>query len=293
MERDSNLELYRIIVMLFIVAHHYVVNSGLMPLMLGDSLSVNSIFLFTFGMWGKTGINCFVLITGYFMCKSSTSVSKFLKLLIEVELYNIFFFTLFWITGYETFSYKLFMKAINPIPSVADGFVSCFLLFYLLIPFLNILIKALSRQMHFKLIGLLLFIYTGLGTIPFIRMYINYVSWFCVLYLISSYIRLYGLRYRYNGQELSWGKLSILFIALSIVSVWGLVFFQQIWNRPLPIFHFVADSHHALAVITSVCLFMYFKDLKVKRNKFINTVAASSLGVLLIHANSDTMRRWL
>lgn len=27
--RDSNLELYRIIVMLLIVAHHYVVNSGL------------------------------------------------------------------------------------------------------------------------------------------------------------------------------------------------------------------------------------------------------------------------
>ena len=27
--RDSNLELYRIIVMLLIIAHHYVVNSGL------------------------------------------------------------------------------------------------------------------------------------------------------------------------------------------------------------------------------------------------------------------------
>ena len=29
-QRNSNLELYRIIVMLLIVAHHYVVNSGLM-----------------------------------------------------------------------------------------------------------------------------------------------------------------------------------------------------------------------------------------------------------------------
>lgn len=31
--RDSNLELYRIIVMLLIVAHHYVVNSGLLGVM--------------------------------------------------------------------------------------------------------------------------------------------------------------------------------------------------------------------------------------------------------------------
>lgn len=29
--RNSNLELYRIIVMLFIVSHHYLVNSGLLP----------------------------------------------------------------------------------------------------------------------------------------------------------------------------------------------------------------------------------------------------------------------
>ena len=30
--RNSNLELYRIIVMLFIVSHHYLVNSGLLPI---------------------------------------------------------------------------------------------------------------------------------------------------------------------------------------------------------------------------------------------------------------------
>lgn len=31
--RDSNLELYRIVAMLLIVAHHYVVNSGLLDVM--------------------------------------------------------------------------------------------------------------------------------------------------------------------------------------------------------------------------------------------------------------------
>lgn len=69
-ERNSNLELFRIVVMLTIVAHHYVVNSGLTAIdgpILANPLSVESIFLLIFGMWGKIGINCFVLITGYFM----------------------------------------------------------------------------------------------------------------------------------------------------------------------------------------------------------------------------------
>lgn len=33
--------------------------------------------------------------------------------------------------------------------------------------------------------------------------------------------------------------------------------------------------------------------IKIGYNKIINTIAASTFGVLLIHANSNTMRRWL
>lgn len=51
-ERNSNLELYRIIVMLLIVAHHYVVNSGLMPMMKEEPLHIQSIFLYL-GCGGK------------------------------------------------------------------------------------------------------------------------------------------------------------------------------------------------------------------------------------------------
>lgn len=70
--------------MLCIVAHHYVVNSGLIQLVQeNNSLDFKSIFILLFGWGGKTGINCFVLITGYFMCKSQITVKKFLKLIGE------------------------------------------------------------------------------------------------------------------------------------------------------------------------------------------------------------------
>ena len=93
--RNSNLELFRIIVMLLIVAHHYVVNSGLTPIMAENPTSVKSIFLYLFGWAGKTGINCFVLITGYFMCKSEISLRKFLKLFGAYYFYKVLFFCVF------------------------------------------------------------------------------------------------------------------------------------------------------------------------------------------------------
>lgn len=99
--RNTNLELFRIISMLFIVAHHYVVNSGMMTHMVKDLLAPNSLFFFIFGAWGKTGINCFVLITGYFMCKSHITLRKFLKLIFQIEFYNIVIFCIFVLTGYS------------------------------------------------------------------------------------------------------------------------------------------------------------------------------------------------
>ena len=102
--RNSNLELYRIIVMLSIVFHHYVVNSGLMTFMDANPTASRSIFLYLIGMWGKTGVNCFVLITGYFMCQKSITLHKFLKLVLEVVFYNVVIFLVFALTYHQNFS---------------------------------------------------------------------------------------------------------------------------------------------------------------------------------------------
>ncbi len=52
-ERNSNLELYRIIVMLLIVAHHYVVNSGLMSVMKEDHFISSPYFFIYLECGGK------------------------------------------------------------------------------------------------------------------------------------------------------------------------------------------------------------------------------------------------
>lgn len=202
-ERNSNIELYRIIVMLLIVMHHYVVNSGLLDEMFKTPLAPESIFLYLFGMWGKTGIDCFVLITGYFMCKSSISLRKFVKLLLQIELYNILFGCIFLYTGHISLSVSSLIQIVNPIPSVNTGFTSCFLLFYLFIPFLNILLNNLSKSQHLLLVILCLGIYTILGTVPWISVTLNYITWFCILYVVASYIRLYGI-WR-SEDKMFWG----------------------------------------------------------------------------------------
>lgn len=279
--RNSNLELYRIIAMLLIIAHHYVVNSGLFREISNDPMIATSIYLYLFGMWGKIGINCFVLITGYFMCKSEITSRKFLKLWIEVVFYTLIIYILFVFSGYQTFTLKGLFFTFIPIKEVKDDFVSCFFLFYLFIPFLNVLVRNIDKRLHGYLIILCLFTYTFLAT--FIAVSMNYVIWFSIIYIIASYIRFYPVRY---GSKF-WGLATFLSVIISCLSVLACIHFNR-----FP-YAFVSDSNAIMAVITSICSFMFFKNIQIKYNKWINLMGASTFGVLLIHANSDMMRQWL
>lgn len=58
-------------------------------------------------------------------------------------------------------------------------------------------------------------------------------------------------------------------------------------------YFFVADSNKVFALMTGVSAFLFFKNLRIGYSRGINTIAAATFGVLCIHANSDTMRRWL
>ena len=292
--RESNLELFRIVVMLLIVAHHYVVNSGLLGASSGpifeNLTSFKSIFLLIAGAWGKTGINCFVLITGYFMCKSKITLAKFLKLIGIVMFYKIAIYFIFVCTSYISFSIKGLVMAFLPITSVSTGFTGAYLLFFLAIPFLNILISNLTEKQHLLLILLTSFIYVFFGTLPIFTVTMNYVSWFSVLYFIASYIRIYPKKIFSNTRF--WGIATLVSLSASILSILFGIYISGRVGRDMS-HYFVTDSNMLLAVLLGVSSFLFFKNLKIKNSKFINAVSATCFGILQIHANSDAMRAWL
>ena len=280
--------------MLLIVAHHYVVNSGLNDVIFSNPTSENSIFYLLMGAWGKTGINCFVLITGYFMCKSQITLRKFLKLLMWILTYSVLITAAFTVAGYRPFGLMKMWLGIIPMRNVQTNFGSCFLLFYLAIPFLNILINNISKRQHQLLLLLAGFIYVLHGSVPKMQVAMNYVSWFSVLYLISSYLRLHPLKR--DGDTKFWGYMTLISWTLSAISVVAIPILTTRFGIMTDLgrcYFFVSDSNAILAVTNGVTSFMFFKNLKIRNSKIINIIAASSFGVLLIHANSDTMRQWL
>lgn len=297
--RNSNIELLRIVAMLVIVAHHYVVNSGLIDLIgAAPSLTRNSIFLLLFGSLGKTAINCFLLISGYFMCTQKMTLKKFLKLFLEVEFYKIVINLLFILFGYH-FTYKALFMKFTPFYGIGRGFVPSIVPFFLFIPFLNVLIHAMDKKMHLKLIMLCLFIFTIIPSFtvpPFLvnaEVCLGDLGWFSVVYLLAAYIRLYPENWfqRKNLWRIS-AAVSLMLSFASIIVMAHIIRSFGMKSVYYPYF-FISPSSKILALTTSVCVFMSFISMDAFYSKIINKVAAAVFGVLLIHANGSTMRHWL
>lgn len=289
-QRNTNLELFRILTMLAIIAHHYLGSSGLMNIIDENPAGLRELFLMLFGAWGKTGINCFVLITGYFMCTSSMTARKYSKILLEVMFYRIIINVIFLVSGYQPLSLET-LRPLLPIFGIDTNFVNTYLVFMLCIPFINILIRNLSQKQHIYLILLMSFVYIFFESMkPLLELNMNYVSWFFVLYLFSSYVRLYP--HKIFSSTWFWGCAAVFTVCISAASVVAGAWVGSLIGKNIAMY-FVTDSNALLAFCTGFCTFMFFKNVRIPYSRFINAVASTCFGILLIHSNSHTMAHWL
>ena len=137
-----------------------------------------------------------------------------------------------------------------------------------------------------------IFIYVLLPSLPKANVVFNYITWFSILYIVAAYIRLYPKAW-FNSLKIT-GFMVLTSVILSWISVVVLASISRVFSKSILLcYYLVSDANKVLAFVTGVSAFLFFKNLKIGYSRIINTIAASTFGVLCIHANSDTMRRWL
>ena len=292
--RYSNLELLRILAMLAIIAHHYVVNSTVTTHFTYENTSAQQYFLEVWGLWGKTAINSFILISGFFMCKMNLTWQRYLKLFVEFLFYGLLIMLIFAITGYEPLTIKgVIKKILEPLQGINHGFTASFLCFYAFVPFYNKLINNCTKKEMLWLISGLLLVMTGCSGFLFAGT-MNEPIWYMTIYFVAAYIRIYPNKYT---ESL---KLSLIALILSIgiaiaINILSIYLTNLTGNMTYMSFrgHFMNDSNMPLAFIIGLAAFLTFKNIPKFYSKTINFLAAGTFGVLCIHASSDTMRQWL
>lgn len=290
-KRKSNLELLRIVAMLLIIEHHYVVNSGITDFYDYSNISANMIFLQLWGAWGKTAINCFVLISGYFMCTSQLTYTRYLKIYFTAKMYKIVVFVALAVMGYQEVSVRSILQLLFCyLLGAGEGFTGSFLVFYLFIPFYNSYLNVLTKSQLKMLNTFLLFFQVIVPTFLFNEGIFEPIVWYMTLYFVAAYIRLYPEAWMKNNRLCGGGLLlTLLMSCLSIIVVDYIGTDYGFGSY----YHMMGGSSKLFAFLVGMFAFLFFMNLKMENSKIINKIAATTFGVLCIHASSDAMRTFL
>lgn len=286
--RNSSLELLRIISMVFIIMHHYAIHGGFAIQAL--PLGVNKILLEVLLVGGKLGVNCFVMITGYFMVNSKFSMKKLINLLCSVTVYCFIIQVVFTLFHLAPFSRGAVFESLLPVLFGKYWFATAYVLLFILSPFLNQLIHSMNQKMHFRLICVLGLIWCAL---PSLRAYVapaahlgwsdldwTNLGWFIFIYSIAAYIRLYpnGYTDKCRLNFCMFGLFyAVMILQMNVFYALGGAFQGQALR--------VSDMNNVLLLFSSLTLFLAFKNFKMKPSKGINTLASTMFAVYLIHDN--------
>lgn len=268
--------------MALIIAHHYVVNSGVTGLYSISAHPARTLFLQSWGMFGKAGINAFVLLSGYFMCQSRLTPIRFLKVILPIVLYRALTYAVGIALGLAKFSLAGVAAILLDLLSGAGSngfFGASFPVFYLLIPVLIVIVRRLTGNELGLLVLFSLLLYTGLGTFFKNPHLFNEVLWFCVLFLIAAWIRLYANRWSSDF----WGCFFALLICVSgclLFIAWRDFFFGT-----KGAYYLVDDPSRIGSLGIGLFIFLVFRNLQIRQCSAVNWLASHTFGVLLFHAN--------
>lgn len=276
--RSSKFEILRILAIMGVIILHY--NAILLDYVFEDSINKEMIY-FTESMY-ICSVNMFILITGYFMCKSEKqTLWKPIELWFQVIIFNIVMSLLSMVMK-GGFSLSQLCKALLP----TNYFVNLYIVLYIISPYLNCLINILSvKQLRrmvftsfilfsvwpilhdvleaiggFKLIGLSSI---GAGGAQAGYTIVN----FAMMYLIGAWI----------GKDNIYLSRKTLLVFLASVYTILFLWIRVSWST-------ATEYCNPVVIISAIVIFLLFQNTNMKDSKIINRLAQASFTVFLLHS---------
>lgn len=275
--RQSNYELLRIVAIVLITSMHAAAQIGFFGAPISGSVS-------SFNAWlgvvvnavGNTGVTCFVLISGYFGVKYSSS--KFLHLVLTVTLYSLLLYFLFLLS--DTNLKGSFVQALFSVPLYHNWFIICYLFLMLVAPYLNSFAESFSQRDFTRLLVIL---FVTLSFVPTLFLHGQSsivsdggkcISYFLFVYLFGRYLRIHKVVINLTTSTL-WLCLIACISLIIIGNGIGTMHRDQYVG-------ILCKDNSPLIFVASVCIFLLFGFLKFK-SRFVNYVAKSILAVYILN----------
>lgn len=280
-ERDSNIELLRIVATLMILMVHF---SGWFLSFVGidtfwgggKSMAVTRVMLNSVSC---IGVVLFILISGYFGIHPK--IRSLLNLFMCLAFFYLGTYLLnCWVTGDAVFQHHRVLRKLMAF-SHENWFIQCYLFLMLVSPMLNVFVEKGSEKELLTYIIVFVACAFYFGCVhDSTYFYFNRgysVTTFIMIYLVGRYLRLYGEKRM--AQVASW----------KIILVWiGCTALICVWKLFMPRYGLFVSYCSPILLLSALSLFLLFARLSFQ-SKVVNWMGASCLAAYILHTNAPIM----
>jgi len=284
--RNSNIELLRIISIFLIILGHFCLQTDWE---FSHTSYLLESLIHTFWIGGKLGVDIFVLITGYFLVCARFKIHSFFKVWLEAYFYGVLVYAFALYMGIISLNLKDTIKTfLLSSTGYLNWFVTAYLVMVALSPFLNILLRNLTKRNFQVMLGIFVFlaILKTLFHNPSIGSTGNDSIWLIVIYCFGAYIRLF----EDDLKSISIGRYRIglmLTLGMSVASVFCLDAIQRTYHissNPLFYGRFI-DGFSPIQLLSAVFIFIIVIYKRPVHIYLVNKIASTTFAIYLIHAN--------
>lgn len=270
MKRNFGIDILKSVSMLFVVLVHIFGHGGILETVpLGHVNFYISNFVFVCII---CAVNVFVICTGYLYADRKYNLSNIVSLWFQVFFYSVLISSVLYFLGYSVTGRDL-LESFFPVLRDRYWFFTQYFALFLFIPLLNKI--ALNKILLKKVLIISFVLFSLVSTSLFKQAEGCSFLWFCVLYLIGAYIKLY-----YISKK---NTLLYYFLSVTVYSVIYIFIVYLVAKGTLKQDLLYIPYTNPLVLFSAICLFLCFEKINIRKGtKIISPVSSLSFGVYLI-----------
>ena len=295
--RETNFDLLRIISMFMVVSLHYLSKGGVL-LSFVEPFNGNTYLAYFIEMLSAPAVNLFVLLSGYFLVKTSFKIEKMVSLIGQVLFYTLGISFVLVVTGIlPEYGFYDFVNDVLPVQMEHYWFITAYLLLFAFTPLLNKALLSMNEKQVRAVILLLLVLFSLPKTILPINITIDHkgydLIWFICVYLIAGYIRLFGISFLENRKRLAILLSVTVFSGFLLTLAYGICYRYtgKLEDQILEVFQY----NHLINLAVAVFIFYWFKNIEIKNKilqHWVPKISPYVLGVYLLHEQLGVRYLW-
>lgn len=279
-KRDSSTELLRIISIILIIIGHFSYHGF-------DVYEIDNTVLRRFvelgRVGGQVGVNCFVLISGYYGIRDYRKTKeRILNIASSVWFYSIVVFLVaFFVLSIKVQLFDI-VSVFFPVITKSYWFATAYIILLVVAPFINYALDCMDDLAYKKCITCIIIVWCIIPTIFTSDMYGNEITWFFVLYVLGGFLRK-------NKKQFLNRKHLLLLAIFFFVCTWLTEVFIDFLSIKIHFLigkqTFFLEGNKIPIVLTSLCLFCWCMSVQIKYIPIINYFGSITFAIYLLHDN--------